>query len=309
MTLLKALLYFLRTAGLNLLRSWKVSMVAVVTIGVSLFVGGAFLLLSSNMSQLLESWRAQVKVVLYLTPEASAEDLAALANEVAQKEWVIATQEVSHEEALLRFRELFPSLSDLVEGWDEEGGTTLPASLEIAYRLERARGEDFTDWLEEMREKPEVAMVDDDRDWLEDLAALLALARGLGLTLGLVLLAAAVFTIASVVRLTAYLYHDEISIMRLVGATEFFIRGPFYAEGLLQGLLGGLAAALGLYGSYMALHPQLASSAWASLFLRSFLSPFQLGALVALGAAAGLFGAIVSLRREKLGQSEEAAAQ
>ena len=89
-------------------------------------------------------------------------------------------------------------------------------------------------WLAELRRHPAVDMVDDDRDWLRQLELLVAVFRGVGLTLGALLLAAATLTIASVIRLTAYLYRDEIAVLRLIGATEFYIRGPFYAEGLVQ---------------------------------------------------------------------------
>ena len=90
-------------------------------------------------------------------------------------------------------------------------------------------------------------LVDDDRDWIAQVETALAVVRALGVGLLVVLLGAAMFTIASVVRLTAYLYREEIAIMRLVGATEFFIRGPFYVEGLLQGLLGAAVSLGGLY--------------------------------------------------------------
>ena len=82
-------------------------------------------------------------------------------------------------------------------------------------------------------------MVDDDRDWVAQLEGVLQVIGAVGLGVVAVLMVAAIFTIASVIRLTAYLYRDEIGVMRLVGATELFIRGPFYVEGLLQGLLGG----------------------------------------------------------------------
>jgi cell division transport system permease protein len=121
-----------------------------------------------------------------------------------------------------------------------------------------------------------------------------------------VLLSAAVFTIASVIRLTAYLYHEEILIMRLVGATEFFIRGPFFLEGLLQGLLGGVVAVVALYGAHALALAQAARSVWGGLLLGDFLGFGQQIFLVALGALAGLAGAVLSLRRESLGAPTEA---
>ena len=91
-----------------------------------------------------------------------------------------------------------------------------------------------------------MTLVDDDREWLSQLATAVAVVRAVGLALVASLLGAAIFTIASVIRLTAYLHNEETGMMRLVGATEFFIRGPFYVEGLLQGLIGGLVASAAL---------------------------------------------------------------
>ncbi|HRC84086.1 MAG TPA: FtsX-like permease family protein, partial [Thermoanaerobaculia bacterium] len=160
-------------------------------------------------------------------------------------------------------------------------------------------------WAAQLEARPGVDLVDDDRDWVSQLTAVLAVGRALGLCLGLVLLAGAVFTIASVVRLTAYLYSDEIAIMRLVGATEFFIRGPFYAEGLLQGLFGGLLATGALAAAFELAKARVASTLWGSMLLGRFLSPLELAGLVAFGTLAGLAGAVISLRRERLGAAEE----
>jgi cell division transport system permease protein len=132
------------------------------------------------------------------------------------------------------------------------------------------------------------------------------------MVLGAVLLLTAIFTISSVIRLTAYLYRDEIAVMRLVGATEFYIRGPFYVEGLFQGLAGGLLAVGSLFGihrlvvgggagSPYAGSPDAGSPLLASVLAEDFLSPRQVVLLISLGALAGLVGAVTSLRREELG--------
>ena len=301
MSLTRALLYFIAEAFLNLLRSWKVSLVAVLTIGVSLFVGGFFQLASSNLAAQLEEWRRETKAILYLQPGSDPAETEQLAEEVRASagSWVTSIDIVDQATAQERFQELFPSLSNLVEDWSQE---PLPASIEVGFDAKNLDNEQLDQWLEKARERPEVSMVDDDRDWLGQLETAVLVVRGSGLALSLVLLAAAVFTIASVVRLTAYLYQDEIDIMRFVGATEFFIRGPFYAEGLLQGLLGALLAAGGLFATYRVLAARFAEeSRWIALITERFLSPTQLAVLLGIGGAAGLGGAIMSLRKEKLG--------
>jgi cell division transport system permease protein len=298
-TLLQALAYFLREALVSLRRSWKVSLLAVVTISVSLFVGGGFLLAATNLGEQAERWRQEAKVVVYLRGAATAGERAAVAARARSVPWAAAVEEVSAEAAAERFRRAFPSLGGLVEG--EEGDSPLPPSVEITPAPVTSRQE-IAAWAAAERGQPAVDMVDDDRDWLERLDTLIAAVRGIGLALGAVLLGAAIFTIAAVIRLTAFLYHEEISVMRLVGATEFFIRGPFYVEGLLQGLLGGVLAVGGLYAAWLAAVERAAAGGLLSrLLLADFLGLREALLLVALGAAAGFAGALLSLRRETLG--------
>jgi cell division transport system permease protein len=298
MTFAKALAYFLREAGSSLVRSWKVSLLAILTIAVSLLVGGVFLVAGANLARVVERARDESRVVAYLEPETPAGRARELAAALGRDPRVAGARVVTAEEARERFVEIFPTLADLVE----EGDAALPPSVELVVRPGETAGADREGWLEELRATPGVTMVDDDRDWVAQLSAVVAVVRGLGLALGGVLLGAAVFTIGSVIRLTAYLYEEEMTVMRLVGATEFFIRGPFYVEGLLQGLLGGALAAGGLTAAAWTARERLGESLLGRLVAAEPPAPDQLLLLVGLGAAAGLLGAVLSLRREALGE-------
>ena len=296
MKILQALRYFFREATVNLLRSWKVSLLAVLTIAVSLFIGGAFLLVSGNLSGSVERWRGEMRVLIYLEPETTEADLRRLAAEASRQPGVRSVEPVTAAAARQRFQQIFPGLADLVAGWQDE---PLPASLEVGLDPATA-GKARSAWLEGWRRRPEVTLVDDDREWLGQLETVVAVVRAVGLSLVGGLLGAAIFTIASVIRLTAYLHHEEISVMRLVGATEFFIRGPFYVEGFLQGLLGGLVASGSLWGVYHFLQVRGRGSLVSTVLALDFLKPQEVAFLILLGGAAGLFGAVASLRREAL---------
>lgn len=301
MTFAKALLYFFREGVLGLLRSWKISLVAVTTIAVSLVLTGTFLLIGANLSARIAEWRAQSRLVVYLERDVPPATLAALHDALAQDTMVAAVATVTADEARARFAEAFPSMADLLDGWRE---APLPASLEISL-ARQADAVAFEGWLDALRQRPGVAHVDDDRDWIRQMEAAALAVRGFGLVIGAVLLVTSIFTIASVIRLTVYLYQDEIDVMRMVGATEFFIRGPFYFQGLLQGLLGGAVAIAILYAGHGLAQAKLADTVAMSILARGFLSAISLGALVVLGGGAGLTGAIVSLRRERLGSPPE----
>ena len=313
MSFLQALAYFFREAATSLRRSWKVGLLAVLTMAVSLSVGGGFLLVGENLARQVERWRDEAKVVVYLRTGSTADERAAANRASHQAAWAAAVEEVGAEEAAARFRRVFPSLADLVTesagGADPDAAAlaTLPPSIELTPMPGADRAE-VAAWADRVRALPGVDAVDDDRDWLAQLDGIVALVRGAGLALGGVLLGAAVFTIAAIIRLTAYLYQEEIAVMRLVGATEFFIRGPFYAEGLLQGLLGGLLALAGLAAAWHLALPDPDHLLTRAL-TADFLTWRQAAALVAVGALAGLTGALLSLRREKLGESMETAPQ
>ncbi len=312
MTFRRALLYFFREATTGLVRSWKVSLVAVATIAVSLFVGGVFLVVGGNLSQVAERARQDVRVVVYFEPApastgSSTEDsgttdqteaMEVLAKEAATHPWVRGTTLVSADEARKRFVEIFPGLAGLLERDSE----ALPPSVEISLAPDAASAPGYAAWEETLHQASGVSMVDDDREWISQLRALVAVVRGLGLALGGILLGAAVFTIGSVIRLTTYLYEEEITIMRLVGATEFFIRGPFYTEGLIQGLLGGTVAAGGLWVAFQVAAARMEGALLGSLALAKPPSVEELLLLAGLGAAGGLIGGIISLRGENLGE-------
>ena len=303
MSFLQALIYFSTEAFSNLIRSWKVSLLAIMTIAVSLFLGGAFLLASSNLRATVDQWRAESRVVVYMVTDSTPEDRERLLEIASTAPALVKIHRIEPEEAADRFRQSFPSLVDLLQGW---GGEPLPASLELELLWEELDREALSAWSSEIQEDPAVAMVDDDRDWLQQLDAIILMLEGLAAIIGLGLLTTAVFTISSVIRLTAYLYQDEIAVMRMVGATEFFIRGPFYFEGLLQGLCGGtLATAFLAAGHRLITSQEEGPTLLVSLIAKSFLGPGQLVMLIMIGGTAGLLGAIASLRKESLGQTAE----
>ena len=298
MNVLQAFRYFLREATVGLARSFRVSLLAIFTSAVSLFLSGMGLLVGKNLARTVHQWRAEARFAVYLAPEVDAAGRAALRAALEQGRWTEGLEEITPETARARFERAFPSLAELVA---ERGEGALPYSFEAVLKsVPAAEMTAFTAWVEDLRGRPGVVMVDADQDWISQIETLLALIRGLGVALAAILLGASVFTIASVVRLTSFLYREEIAVMRLVGATEFYIRGPFYFEGILQGLLGGLIAAGALGGVHLLIEPRVASSLVAGALAASFLSPLELVALVVFGALAGWTGAVVSLSRESL---------
>lgn len=296
-SLFRILRYFIGEATSSLLRSWKVSLLAMSTIAMSIFITGTFLLLSGNLNRMLEEWRREAKIIVYVRSGAEGRDLERVAAIAGGPDWVLDTRLVPADEARARFERTFPSVKDLLQTWQSE---PLPMSIEVGFDDSLTDDPRFDEWIGSMRADGAVIAVDDDRDWLRQLDALIGILRSLALVVGAALLAAAVFTIASVIRLAAYLYRDEIAVMRLVGATELYIRGPFYFEGLIQGVVGAAAALVALYLSFLFLNPRSSTLLLGTTLVESFLSWGAVAALLTIGALAGTFGAVVSLRRENL---------
>ncbi len=306
MSFFQALAYFVREAAVSLVRSLRVSLLAIVTIAVSLFLAGALFLVSSNLAETVVEWRAEARFVVYLNPEIAEADRGALVETLAAAPWVDSFEQIDERGAAARFSRAFPSLAELV---GEGGHGRLPPSIELRLRSPTAAEANlYALWVEGVKTAPGVESTDDDRDWIAQVETALALVRALGVALTAILIGASIFTISSVVRFTALLYRDEIAVMRLVGATEFFIRGPFYFEGIFQGLLGSIVALAGLLALHFSLRPQFTQSILASALASRFLSPSEIALVILFGALAGLVGAVVSLGREGLPDTSTPAA-
>jgi cell division transport system permease protein len=279
-----------REAFLAFRRAPLLSALSITTIGFSLYAVGLFALVAVNLREALRIVEQRVEVVAYLLRGTPAETIAQASQDIAAFPEVQRVTFVSEEEALKRAR------AELVEFRDAYRDLTvnpLPASLEIQLKegfrdaahtaqvADRLRGYGFIDDIRYGRE------------WIEKLDRLRNIAGVVGLTIGLAFAAVAVVIIGVTIRITVLQRAREITIMRLVGATNSFIRGPFLVEGAIKGLLGGLVAILLSYGTYLLFRGQIELATSGIVFLKSA----QIGLGVVFGIAIGLGGSLVSVGR------------
>jgi cell division transport system permease protein len=297
MAVFRALGYFFQEAFTSLWRSRFMNALSVGTIAVSLFVLGAFLAVAGSLNEIVTRWTQKVQVVFYLEDGIEERVRESLENRLKEDPAVDGLAPVSRQEALERFRALFRDMRSLPE---DLGENPFPASLEVALKPDRQSPPEVERLVRAFEKAPGVREVQYDLLWIERLATGVRLVRGAGAFLGGILVLAGVFTISNVIRLTVYARGDELDIMRLVGATQAYVKGPFVAEGMIQGGLGGLLA-VGLLGAAArVLHRDLLAA--SDLLGRAPLAiPTELELVLVLGGmAVGIVGSLVSLRRVKV---------
>lgn len=233
----------LREVMLGVRRSPLLSSLSVVTIAFSLFAFGLFGLLVLNVDRALRGVEEHVEIVAFLADGTLPESISAAMGDISAFPEVAHVDQVSPEQALARARAELPEFQDVFDA------SFLPASLEI--RLKEGHRDPAT--VKEVTQRIQTyPFVDDVRygeDWVKKLYDIRNIAGAAGIALGLLFAAVAVIIIGTTIRMTVLARSREISIMRLVGATDGFVRMPFLIDGFLKGLIGGLLALLLTWGA------------------------------------------------------------
>jgi cell division transport system permease protein len=243
--------YFRETAS-GLRRNGIVAFAAMSTAFIALFLFGLALLIAREFNLVIEAWTGNVQVGVYLTDSANADTVKLLTEKLDALPAVGEVTFESKAEACTRFYELFPNQPVFTEGIDCEKNNPLPASLRVNLvdtsqfeQIAVAMGCSTVDG--EQSCGPGVDSVQDYRDLLTRLVAITrVLSIGI-LSIAVIMLASAVALIANTLRMGMFARRKEIGIMRLVGATNWRIRVPFLIEGLVESLLGAVAAIFALF--------------------------------------------------------------
>ncbi|HXD20144.1 MAG TPA: ABC transporter permease [Vicinamibacterales bacterium] len=244
---MRAIDYALREAWASLWRGGRSAAFAVLAITLAAVVLGAILLVSWNVDRLLTQWTAASEFSVFLRDDATSEQRGAIEAAIDQSGVTEGHEYVSKAEALTRFRSQFADLASLTS---DLGDNPFPASLEVRVRADAEQNGRADVLVKRIAAQPGVADVRYDREWLSRVSNALGAIRGAGFALALLMALAAAVTVAAVVRLGLHARRDEIEIMKLVGSPVAFIRGPFVAEGFLQGGLGAVIAIVLLWAGF-----------------------------------------------------------
>lgn len=296
MGFLRTILYFLKEGAVAIFRHKTLHAFALFIVSLSLFVLAFSLYLTGNVSDLIASWQQDLEVRLFLADGLPPSQAEALAGKFAADPRVLSVRRVSADEALEELARISPAFGSAAASLDEN---PLPPSLSLKLRppvdLDKVRR-----LIEEARRLEGVEQVLFDWDWVERLRDYNRFVRLLGGLLFAALSAAAVFTMAAVTRIIALSRKEEIAILRFVGATEWSLRGPFVAGGLLLGGLAGLLALAGLAGAHLLFaHFARGGALFLGYLSRRFLTPSETLLVLFLGMALSALGGGFSLRVEE----------
>lgn len=278
--------YSLREALAAFRRAPLLTGLSAVMIGLSLFVVGLFGLAAYNIRLVLERVEARVEIVAYLRDDATPEEVTAAQRQIEQYPEVSAVRYVSRREALeIARKELSEFRSVLGTGEDNP----LPASLEISLQPHQKGPESVRAVADRVGHYAFVEDVRYGSEWLDKVFLLRRVAGAATLVLGGGFALVAALIIAAAVRIAIFARREEITVMRLVGATDAFVRRPFVLEGLLTGLLGAGMALAGVYGVYLLIYRVVFQLQW--------LPTEWIVAGAAAGALLGVLASGFSVRR------------
>jgi len=295
--------FFLSEAFGSMRRNWVMAMAAVITVFISTAILGAVLVTRDNLNQGATNLKNRVKIEVFIKDEATPEQTQALERKIQGLNDVKSYKYISKEEALRRFRERFGER--IIKNLPIN---PLPASYEIqvknADRVDSVAQQFFNDPTVDNSPGTHDGVKYARETVRKMLSTISLIEKGMWVTTG-IFAAAAVLLISTTVRLSIFARRREVEIMRLVGATNWFIRWPFVLEGFITGLVGAMLAAAFVWVGNWGIANWIQSSQIDFLSLRIFRMWWQGGAwplglmpsLAILGALLGAVGSLVALRR------------
>jgi cell division transport system permease protein len=280
--------YIFREGFSGFTRAKLSTFAAIMTICISLLLLGAFTILVLNANDVVESLREKVEMEAFLADHLSPIEVSIVRDSIASLEGVREVRYVSKEQAAAIFKEEFGEdihkvldfnpLPASIKIFLKDGFKTAKAAESVYQAVKQIKGVDDVIYRKTMLE-----MLD------RRATTFLWLIFGIGVFITI----SSIFLVANTIRLAIYAKRKIVQTMKLIGATKSFIRGPFVLEGLVQGFIGGCAAAgiLFLVFEYLA--------RWISVELSDFvrIEPFYYGVVIGVGCLLGILGSAISIRR------------
>ena len=248
----------LRAGSLSFVRNAWLSVATVLVMSLMLFVMGNLIFVSAFAATALKMFQSKIDVTVYFTTDAPEDQILAVKKEIEGMPQVSGVDYVSKDQAFADFRDNHKDNIFIASALDEIGTNPLEASLNV-------RSDDPAHYaaISDFLVKKNYPIVDkinyfENKDVIERLSSIIASVRGAGAIIALVLAFVAILVTFNTIRLAIYTVREEIGIMRLVGATQWFIRGPFLVSGVLYGLSAATVVTLFFFPMTWAASPKVA---------------------------------------------------
>ncbi len=288
------MLRFYRRALRDLSENRFVNTVTVITIALSVLIVSAFALFFVNIDGLINPWKQGVRMMAYLKDDVAPERIEPLGRQIEGMYGVGKVTFISRQQALEKLRESMKRQASLLTNLKQN---PLPDAFEIRM-LPESQSEAAMEVLAQgLGRLPEVDQVEYGQQWIGRISSVVGLFRLAGYALGALFFMASVFIVANTVRLVLYSRRQEVEIMRLVGATDRFIKTPFYIEGLILGAVGGSLGLAALLACYLLVAANLAQGFAGALLDLRFLPPSAIFGILGCSMLVGWLGCFLSMRQ------------
>ncbi len=288
--------YLIKEGIRNTLKNKKSTMASLVIMIATMLIFGLFFVVTENINSVMEQIEAQQGIQVFIEKEATQAQITELKEKIQALDGVNNTQFVTKEEALNTVKNQFKEHKNLLTGYDEKN--PFPASY-IVTVTDLSKIGSIAKQIETFENVNEIMSKDATTD------ALLSIANGIKIFSGIILVflvVISIFIISNTIKLTVHARRREISIMKYVGATNNFIRGPFIVEGIIIGLVSAMLS----IGFISLIYDVIAGKIMASqlmgvmgISLLTFAEIFNLIFVVylILGIGIGVLGSVVSMKK------------
>ena len=286
--------YFMRQATQNIRKNWLVHVVGVSTMVISFLIFMAFLLLFHNVDNWIHGWGESFSMSVYLEDDISASAREKVFSHIQGIPGVQIKRTITKKQAFLDLKRALGREASVLDGLPKN---PLPASIELVFQPSAGNKVDPGKLRKVLETLPGVQEVQYSEDWLRRFEGVMRVFRLAGLIIGGLLGLGVLFIVTNTIKLTIYSRQEEIEIMKLVGATDWFVKTPFLLEGSLQGMVSGLLSILILYSGYIILSVKKADILGLALLDFVFIPQSYTWAILLVSVVLGLLGSFIALGR------------
>ncbi len=268
--------------------------VTIITIALSVLIVSAFVLFFINATDIMNASEEGIRIMAYLKPDIPKTMVLDVKQKIQGIYGIEDARFVSKEEALKQLKDQMKRQSSILMNIEEN---PLPDAFEVRMIASSQHLEDVEILAKQLESIPWVDEVEYGQKWLGRFTNILNLFRLTGYAMGGIFFMAAVFIVANTIRLALYSRREEVEIMRLVGATDSFIKAPFYLEGLIQGALGGIIGLAALFVAFRLISSNIEQGFSSNFFTIRFLSPEIFSSMLLGSIFVGWLGCYLSLKQ------------